>query len=236
MMQTQTRSFGARVSLTVGFIFLMVLSTGLLALATVPNFTLGQQIAGGAFFLLVYAALGWFVARWLTHDGMPWPRFDVKKIPWLIQMWLGMLIFSITMTTFIGMTTGVQSSENQDLINEMLKELNPGMVTMVLYGAFLAPIVEELIFRGVVMNYFLTKSHWWANIILSGVLFAIPHMGVLSSVADVMNFSLYAGMGMILGYIYKKTSNLKYSIAVHMMNNAISMLPVLGYLIWQALS
>ena len=78
------------------------------------------------------------------------------------------------------------------------------------------------------INYFFRHSWWWANIILSGFLFAFPHMGYIpTNLSDLLSYVLYMSMGMVLAYVYKKSGQIQDSIAIHFLNNALSMLPLI---------
>ena len=124
--------------------------------------------------------------------------------------------------------TGVSTTANQTAIEKLTSNLNVTMVGMIIYGIFLAPVVEEIIFRGLVINYFFRQSWWWASIILSGLLFAFPHMGQIpTNLADLLSYLIYTSMGIVLAVVYKKTGNLQDSIMIHFINNAITMLPLL---------
>ena len=102
------------------------------------------------------------------------------------------------------------------------------MIGTMIYGVHLAPVVEELIFRGLVINYFFRQSWWWASIILSGFLFAVPHtMNLSTNIADLLAFMIYMSMGMVLAYVYKKTGDIQSNIMIHFLNNLISMIPLL---------
>lgn len=78
------------------------------------------------------------------------------------------------------------------------------------------PVIEELIFRGIVINYMFIKSNWWANVFASGILFGLAH--VLFQF-EFFAFLGYAGMGFIFAIVYKKTAKLQYAMILHLLNN-----------------
>lgn len=87
-------------------------------------------------------------------------------------------------------------------------------------GAFLiavisAPIIEELLFRGIVFKAVRKISPAWAAILISSVLFGIYHMNIVQAV--------YAAfMGAVAGIIYEKKNNLLFPVLVHFANNLIA--------------
>lgn len=80
------------------------------------------------------------------------------------------------------------------------------------------PIVEELLFRGILFHYLEKVNTGWFPIIISGILFGLWHMEPVQVVYTTL-------MGIALGLIYAKTRNLKVTISLHMLNNFLSTLP-----------
>lgn len=75
-----------------------------------------------------------------------------------------------------------------------------------------APIFEELLFRGLVMNEFLGIMRPWAAITFQGILFGITHMALFQSI--------FAGvLGILLGVIYYNTKSIKMSCVFHCVFN-----------------
>lgn len=81
--------------------------------------------------------------------------------------------------------------------------------------ALLVPIFEELVFRGLILGG-LTRhiSFGWANT-LQAVLFASVH-------DDLPRFPFYLTLGLLAGWLVKKTRALGPAIALHVANNALA--------------
>lgn len=77
----------------------------------------------------------------------------------------------------------------------------------------LAPIVEELIFRGVLFNMLSKRHSIFFSLLVSGLFFGILHFAT---------FFPAAILGFVLGFIYHRTGNIRLSIAAHMFNNLVS--------------
>lgn len=75
-----------------------------------------------------------------------------------------------------------------------------------------APILEELIFRGIILNGLLKKYSPIKSIIVSSVLFGIVHLNPWQFVSASI-------IGLFSGWIYYKTQKLTLSIIIHMVNN-----------------
>lgn len=95
-------------------------------------------------------------------------------------------------------------------------------VSMLIYASFLGPIVEEVIYRGFLLNS-LKKYGKVFSIVFSAVMFDFMH----GNIAQLL-FAIYVGL--ILGYIALEYS-IKWSILFHIINNFI-----FGYLFGYFLS
>lgn len=92
---------------------------------------------------------------------------------------------------------------------------NPIVVAM--YVIIIAPILEELIMRGILLNRLRYGISFFAANIIQAMVFGIYHMDIIQG--------LYAfGTGLILGYVYEKTRTLMAPIFLHMTINALGVL------------
>jgi membrane protease YdiL (CAAX protease family) len=86
----------------------------------------------------------------------------------------------------------------------------------------MAPILEELIFRGFLLNRWQAKYGTVKAIIFSSLIFGLLHVEILGGVI----------FGALLCLIYLKTNSLIGPIIVHMANNAIAVLIMVSEGIW----
>lgn len=83
------------------------------------------------------------------------------------------------------------------------------------YTCILAPVFEEIIFRGYILNN-LRKYGNITAVIISSVLFAMFHGNIVQFVNPILT-------GILLSFIVIKTDSIISSIIVHMFNNTIAM-------------
>lgn len=83
---------------------------------------------------------------------------------------------------------------------------------MLFYSVILAPIGEELIFRGVTMRAFRKAIPFWLTNILQAILFGIFHMNIIQG-------CYAAALGLLLGYVCEKGGSIYYSILMHFLFN-----------------
>ena len=92
-----------------------------------------------------------------------------------------------------------------------------GLIFRLLLIGVLVPIVEELCFRGVILNRLAAWTPKWVAVVVSGILFGIIHMNLFQG--------LYAGVvGILLGWAYIRTRNLWVPIIGHIAFNSINLL------------
>ena len=139
---------------------------------------------------------------------------------------IGLTYLGIYIVTRVGgmvmQMEGVSNSTNQAAIENA--HMNPFVLITV--TVIMAPIVEELIFRGLLMGRVFNPDSI-VGLTLSSLLFGLVHMPNSIGV-----WIIYAGMGFTLGTVYRKCQKLEYCIIAHMINNSIvvSMMLLLQFL------
>mgnify|MGYP002231536201 FL=1 len=95
------------------------------------------------------------------------------------------------------------------------------------FGTFMiaviaAPVVEEILFRGIVLRSMWKFAPAWASILISSVLFGAYHLNIVQAAYATL-------MGIAAGILYEKKRNLLFPILVHFANNLITMLQALRH-------
>ncbi len=78
-----------------------------------------------------------------------------------------------------------------------------------------APILEELIFRGIILNGLLKRYSPVKSIILSSILFGLVHLNPWQFIGALI-------IGVFSGWVYYKTKKLSLSILIHFANNLLA--------------
>jgi membrane protease YdiL (CAAX protease family) len=92
----------------------------------------------------------------------------------------------------------------------------PNSVLLFAAVAVIAPLLEELLFRGLLQNSLAHKLPIWAAIAISALVFGAMH-------GDLYAMPPLVLMGAIFGLIYHLTGSLRVTIALHMINNAAAL-------------
>ena len=138
---------------------------------------------------------------------------------------LGMLLISVLGTVLLRLLHGEVTTANQASLMEEFRRGNTMLLAIML--GVLAPIAEEVIFRGIIpLKIFKGYESW--GYIIGRLLFAIFH-----GPTNIMSFVIYGGASVILILLAYRTRRLEVSIAVHMINNGLPailmlLIPIFG--------
>lgn len=172
------------------------------------------------FYLLFLVGMIYMCKDFLQNE---WHHF---KTSINIKKWLKQLLFyffiiyisNVVLSVILSFLTTQDTSANQDALQTML-EHTPFLTISV--ALVFAPIVEELVFRGVIFNFFKNKGFFIAALV-SSLLFGFIHI-MPNSISDIPFVVVYATMGWVIAYSYHKTGNIYTSMTLHFMNNFIAL-------------
>lgn len=115
-------------------------------------------------------------------------------------------------------------SANQSTLNALAPSVTSALWLIIL-GAILIPIFEELIFRRLLIDYVGPESYHKQFIVLSVILFTAGHM--LSTTNFIADAIAYGGSGIILTFLYVKFHNIRYGIYTHIILNTLAFSPLI---------
>lgn len=162
----------------------------------------------------------------LTELGL-WP---VKwKWPWLLLVGgVTVLLLPIRLTLALAalflFEGGLDSLQGRtDLLLPGLSW--PNFLASLLAIGLLAPIAEELFFRGALYGWLRRRFTLWPAVLVSAALFGLAHF---DSVGVMISSFI---MGLAIALIYEATGSLWTAIAIHVFNNSLAV--ILAYfLLW----
>jgi len=111
----------------------------------------------------------------------------------------------------------IETAMNQELV---VTALATRPFLMIITIVFLGPIVEEIIFRLVLMNLF----NWRPihNVIISSLIFGLVHV----LIGGLIHIIPYFLMGLVLGYFYLKHNNAWHITILHILHNGLTVVLV----------
>ena len=142
-------------------------------------------------------------------------------------------LFFILMFVWVNITTLIFPSTQNG--SEMMKEVAnltgiSYFIMRILYGSLIAPIVEELVFRGLLMTALSKFKKYYVDVVVSSTLFSLIH--VLQYGWVLTDFIVYAGAGLLFCMLFRYTRSVYWPMALHILWNTfliIASLLVFGY-------
>lgn len=182
---------------------------------TAANLALQASLLGCA---VLYARL---------YGGAEPARFGLRPVRWRTGLkWGAAALFAFYVFQALWVTAlGLENETDQ--ITERL-EADPSTATVAgiaIFAVVIAPIVEEVFFRGFVFGALRSSLNpWWAAA-LAGLLFGGVH-AFGSPIGFLVPLAL---LGFLLCLLYWKTGSLLPCMAVHVVNNSIALSVALGW-------
>jgi uncharacterized protein len=194
---------------------LMMLITVLL-LFTLPFLPEEDYVMFPAMFLLeaVYLVpialiLGWRRVNW---KSLGFKRFD----PNALGIGCGLLILAYTVILIHNLVLYALGIRTQgDMITELMQSLG-SPIWLILAGVILAPLVEEMFFRGFLFPGFRQRFGWVKALFLSSGLFGLAHVDPVSLFPTFL-------LGCVLTYAYQRSNSLWPGIILHFLVNAFGL-------------
>ena len=155
-------------------------------------------------------------------------HFNFFKSYKLVFKTLGYALFvyfvTICYNLFLPLAGGTgEDGSNVALIKSSMK--NQFFIMLVLV-VIIGPIIEELLFRFIPFKALKNKIPGWSLILITTVLFTIPHMLSLFKSndlrGDILALPKYLIIGCMIGSYYYKNNEIGRSILIHMVYNIIS--------------
>ena len=147
-----------------------------------------------------------------------WKEYGRFEFRW---SYLGIFFLSfILMFLWVNITTRIfPSTQNGSAIVKEAANLTgiSYFVTRILYSSLIAPVVEELVFRGLLMTALVKFKTYYVDVIVSSTLFSLIH--VLQYGWVLTDFIVYAGAGLLLCMLFRYTRSIYWSMALHILWN-----------------
>lgn len=165
----------------------------------------GMIITMAVFSVLTMVVFLW--AKWSVVS-----RHWVRTRPWFVLFWcvlaaLGALIPSVWIQEHMPELPNIVEGEFDMIMKDRWGYLVVGL---------LAPLAEEMVFRGAVLHSLLRwKENPWIGIVISAVLFAVIHMNP----AQMPHAFL---IGLLLGWLYYRTDSIVPGVVYHWVNNTVA--------------
>lgn len=174
-------------------------------------------LASQAVLELALVGVAVWIARW-RGEGKPLEALGLRRPRpgWFKVAAAG---YGIYFVAVIAIVTLVGEPEQSDVADQLgfdtstLAAITAGVLIVVV-----APICEEIFFRGFFFAGLRSKLPFWAAGLISALLFGAVHLSDANLIAGAQLMLL----GLVLAGVYERTDSLWSNIAVHAFNNAIA--------------
>ncbi len=175
----------------------------------------GVTLSGEAYGILIYAVVvAWVWVTVVRRGGvnlavmLRWPRLGTY---WFVVAGLLLLQFIFSLAAIL-LTELVFPG-----LSESVDDVGQGNLVLAALGlVVLPPLVEELVFRGVLIERFTVKWRVGVAVLVSSVLFGVLHVDPVG-----------AGMfGVVTGLLYLRTGSLWPGILIHAGNNLVALIAI----------
>lgn len=204
------------------YIVMLIVGTSVLAAHHTPWATIQQALVTGNFHLTgkelsavtilssLLTILLFARTRWT-----PVSPVYLSSRPWQVLVWTALLtIGTILPSEWAIEKMQIAMPEDMEQLFDSIMQSPMGYAAI----GILAPIAEEMVFRGAILRKLLTllgnKRHW-AAIALSAVLFGLLH-------GNLPQFIHAFVIGLLLGWLYYRTDSVIPGILFHWVNNTVA--------------
>jgi membrane protease YdiL (CAAX protease family) len=219
---------------------------GVLSVSLIVSKYLLDAIVGFGWPVAVYVALLALVGYgpslwWCRHASRRWgtgnlgadigltPRF--ADLGWGPVIWLGAIGAQVAVGAVI-VALGVPLVGNTEGIEEISAD-RTYVVSLVITAVVAAPIVEEMVFRGVVMRGLRSRMPIAAVVVVQGLLFGAAHIDPVRGVGNIGLVLVLAGVGIAFGVSVAVLGRIGPAMVAHALFNGAVLLVVLSGVIDQ---
>lgn len=167
-------------------------------------------------------AFNYFCCRPETEQNL---KFNLSLTTWrhylyILPMMFGLMLVVDIMVSFIP-TEGVFFGELYQKYSAIFQKMAQNIPVFIISTVVLAPVIEEVIFRGIIQKGLINKG-WKPQtaIWFSAIIFGVVHGNPWQLIGAVL-------LGYFLGLVYHRTKSLFLSIFLHAFNNLLSCLMII---------
>ncbi|KAK4420892.1 hypothetical protein Salat_2039700 [Sesamum alatum] len=144
------------------------------------------------------------------------PDESPKQRSWLLASVLGFgfLLSLVFITSDIADRLMGPKDVNNPFLKEILSSGSSSVTACILVYCIITPLLEEVVYRGFLLTSLASKMKWQQAVTFSSIVFSAAHFSG-------ENFLQLLIVGFVLGCSYCWTGNLRSSVAIHSLYNAL---------------
>lgn len=145
----------------------------------------------------------------------------------VLKGWLFLILMTFAFDFISGMLRQFLALDGQGLNQSNIQSTFQDQPLLIaVFACIIGPLVEELLFRQILLRNLRKSLPSWLSISLVGVAFPLIHMHSLD-LSEWINAIYYLGGGFAFSIIYvKEKENIYYPLVVHMLGNSLALINV----------
>jgi len=176
-----------------------------------PETSVGLLLIGGE--LLLFLPVWWLGIR---KYGVSWRSLGLRKFDLnFLALGCGLMVISWGMNVIYALFLSLFSLTIQPDFSLLFTDTSSALGVMI-GGAVVAPIVEEVIFRGFIFAGLRERFGWQISALISSLLFAAIHFQLTA-------FLPITILGLIFAFLYQRSGSIWPAIIMHVSSNAIAL-------------
>jgi membrane protease YdiL (CAAX protease family) len=152
--------------------------------------------------------IGILLSRSSFGETLRLTSFNLNALVPVIAVLFGLWIVLIQSLAFMTRAIPIDSSMMEEMSKILFKSLWIGVPLLVVA----APVIEEALFRGVLLRGFLERYQPWKAIVLSAGFFSFAHFNIMQLPASF-------AVGLFMGWVYYRTRSLLLCMLLHAFHN-----------------
>ncbi|HEX3300451.1 MAG TPA: CPBP family intramembrane glutamic endopeptidase [Actinomycetota bacterium] len=227
-------------ALLMGFVTNILLAQLVVGLIAFSVLGITSSDDPAAVYVGVISDLAWlgFLVLWLQMRHPGWRErlgipMRLTGIRDAVYGWIAGLILypaiafavAIPLTILFSTLSGHQATTPDQLPQNL--GTGPAIASVIL-AVFVAPVVEELFFRGVLFRSIRDRHGFWIGAVGSGLVFGAAHYVPAAWQDTVLLQTVMVFTGIALAWIYERRGTLVADIAAHMAFNAVGIVLILA--------
>jgi membrane protease YdiL (CAAX protease family) len=204
---------GLAVGLTFGLLLVSILAGATGASSDSPGLT-----AGGTVLIDISIVLSTLAFAGLVAPPRPW-QLGLRGAPLKLTAGIAAIgIFAFFLFSLV-YSAIVRPDEPQKVVDNLgADDSTVLLVSGALVVIVVAPLCEELFFRGFLFRVLRLRMAFWFAAVIDGLLFGLVH----ASSTSIAALPILAFLGLVFCWVYERTGTLFATIAMHALNNTIS--------------
>ncbi|MGO3732779.1 MAG: lysostaphin resistance A-like protein [Vagococcus sp.] len=210
-------------TLLILFGFFLVSQISMTLIPVVGSLSKGKSsiiaIGLGVLWLIIfYLTIRWIWRYYKRHSGDIDIKITKQDVGTAFAFFLVGRVIAVVGTSLMTMIYGTDTSANDQMIQELFGVDSQLVVVLLLTVSIAigAPIMEELVFRGLPTRLLLKDTPKWFPMIMTSLAFSSVHQS-----DNIVSFMMYFSLGLIMYVAYQRKGRIVDSMLLHFFNNLL---------------